>query len=1269
MALSRELLKRLNSDDYPLAKRLKLAETAFHTMDLPLLRKEDLLLEWLCKTYSTNQHTWKTLNNCLKHDYVNIRGDIKQCLIDMLIQTLKDNMENIYEDVLECCNLVFANNSMRQYFMHKPKILGLLIKTLLDALKRFSCNNVTQEEFNQLYETNKLSSVENNVMINTIKSLTQIHKQLITANDELRLIFMQDILYPMCILIDYTCINNTNQLSIAASKCIQQFLLRKSRSMQNKQTEESDQAMFSDLFSILSERAKTSSLQSNLLTYRFIFHTLIHAYKSDAVSIDVLFRNLINSSGRYKWEILDSFLALLNDTVLDFDNIVDGITLTEYLQNFINEILTENDVTCVHYRVLIQLSYINPLLIEKNITDILNKIVMKEQTIEYTNLLIALLYSSAKLRREQKFISQLLISLKQHATKKETYKAVMSPFFPDKFKIKLTKTISNFSSSQTIMTLKSLIYYLNTDCVELLQSNTSCKNILILKATVELLITLFESMQVFEHTRLLSTHEKFINGLSETRDALSLLIDKTLCLSHNETIIIILLNAVKSLSEIQNMFKCYVLKDTVTKNLPFPILDDPWQQLIQRITNFGEDNCKNVMNKLILHRLKLDVSNKPIKLHDLIGGFEHSWSIVLKHDTGTLSLLHDKDISKVTYLLLADIISNEQNFHEQLNILNKECLQENRQFVMSLISHILVQIGQSFSLPITEYVNVKLLMENGHHENKLLDILEVLKEQISQKQWLQTTNTITLKIELYLEIFLHLPTIYFSSNIRMLIFLIVYFISRKYEKNDKVSALCNMIFSDLLEKKEIDVFKYIEPKILVNQLAQNKAFSKACELSLQNVKSYETLKSLVKSAQCKEVMCIILECMEVVKPKLDTEQEAIFRKAEKKLTKAILKVLPENINDTLDIKCLIAVLKVTLKTGKVTDTLKILTELTLKDLFTARENLSNTNNTNNSELQQGVQLSIVVLQHREMFEIQDTIIKNLWFIILKHPYKNLIKLLLASTKLEEFYELSKLLHDQMLNSLSQKDEAAWTNLFNIWSSIIKTNVTRFYDMDVKHNKYNRVRLNAINNLFETVLMLDVPDGYWSELLRLSHDVICAKYLLIPDITVDLITLVSLKSLDKANISLCEAVLTICNTLIKFKTNLLTDRLPNLLLLYRQIVNIIVHASKNVADKFEEHRFRCIALDITKFTGRLIKLKKDMIRISPYVIADLLQLIAEGTIPSYIKMALEESLCQLISICDQHGLAFLSRTLPASLQEIFKMQLNTFKKFYKYVGKI
>lgn len=397
----------------------------------------------------------------------------------MLVQTLKTDMKNMYEEVLECCSLIFVNNSMRQYFITKPKILGLLMRAVLNnVLKRSSCDNIMQKKVNQLFEPYKLSSAENYAVITIVESLMQMYKQLITMRDDLRLIFIQDILYPMCILVDYTHRDNMNRLSIAVYKCIQQLLLGKNRSIQNKQSEESHRSMFSDLFCMLSENVKISSLRSNLLTYQFIFHTIISTYKSDTL-LDMFFRNLINSSGKCKWEILDSFLKLLNDITLDFDNTIDGITLTEYFQNFISEILMNDDVTCVHYRVLIQLSYINPLLIEKNISDIVNKILMKEQTVDRTNLLIAILYTSTKLRREQKFISQLLISLKQYATTKETYKVNTSAFFPSEFKIQLIKTISNFSNSQTTATLKTLIYYLNTDCTELLQSNTSCILLLI----------------------------------------------------------------------------------------------------------------------------------------------------------------------------------------------------------------------------------------------------------------------------------------------------------------------------------------------------------------------------------------------------------------------------------------------------------------------------------------------------------------------------------------------------------------------------------------------------------------------------------------------------------------------------------------------------------------------------------------------------------------------------------------------------------------------
>lgn len=115
-------------------------------------------------------------------------------------------------------------------------------------------------------------------------------------------------------------------------------------------------------------------------------------------------------------------------------------------------------------------------------------------------------------------------------------------------------------------------------------------------------------------------------------------------------------------------------------------------------------------NKLILYRIKVNNPNEPIKLRNLIGGLQNSWSTILRYNTDILPFLSNKEISKVTYLLLADMTSSEKNFHEWINIFDKECFQENKCFIMYLLNHILVQIGQCLSLectkPITEYFNI-----------------------------------------------------------------------------------------------------------------------------------------------------------------------------------------------------------------------------------------------------------------------------------------------------------------------------------------------------------------------------------------------------------------------------------------------------------------------------------------------------------------------------------------------------------------------------------
>lgn len=106
----------------------------------------------------------------------------------------------------------------------------------------------------------------------------------------------------------------------------------------------------------------------------------------------------------------------------------------------------------------------------------------------------------------------------------------------------------------------------------------------------------------------------------------------------------------------------------------------------------------------------MNISNEPIKLNGLIGGLEYAWSSILKYNTNILPLLSDKEISKVTCLLLDNITSNEKNFRESLDLLDNDCLQENSRFIMCLLSHILIQIGHCLSSgctkSITEHINV-----------------------------------------------------------------------------------------------------------------------------------------------------------------------------------------------------------------------------------------------------------------------------------------------------------------------------------------------------------------------------------------------------------------------------------------------------------------------------------------------------------------------------------------------------------------------------------
>jgi hypothetical protein len=98
-----ELLRRLDQEEEPLPKRLRLALAAFESNNLPVQRKEELILKWVCEYGERNQNSedvWSVLKACFDSSHMkklngaNIRLPVK-CSISQVSSYMFTSQETI----------------------------------------------------------------------------------------------------------------------------------------------------------------------------------------------------------------------------------------------------------------------------------------------------------------------------------------------------------------------------------------------------------------------------------------------------------------------------------------------------------------------------------------------------------------------------------------------------------------------------------------------------------------------------------------------------------------------------------------------------------------------------------------------------------------------------------------------------------------------------------------------------------------------------------------------------------------------------------------------------------------------------------------------------------------------------------------------------------------------------------------------------------------------------------------------------------------------
>ncbi|XP_066601337.1 uncharacterized protein [Prorops nasuta] len=1160
----------------------------------------------------------------------------------------KEVEEDVYACIIERCNLALSNSAMQQYFINNPRKLGILINAFLRYILNIYINSFGSTSY--LSRGIDLTLVKSNVQLytpykiipNIMENIIQMHKHSGIMKNELRNNFIKYILYPLCDIIDHKCTDSTNRVGAVAHRCLQQLIFNRAKTHQHISDNENDTDTLNPLFSMIIEKAKEVSDQSIISTAVVIFRAAAGSYKTDNMKLDLILRQLLDSASNLKKDILNSLFIYLNDVNLPFDNKIDNVTLSSYFQSIIHEIVKTDHLKSIDYEILSGIAVLNPLIIEMETQNILQKIIWQKHSEQLTNLLIALLEAYVPLRREQKFVSQILMALKTSEKANNKFKKILIEFFPIKFLKEFKKIASKITPGQGVATLETLIFHLHIES----------SNSLVIKATVELLVSFLEAIPVLEYSGTINKH-KFINSLKKLKQILITHIDLTF---HEDTAKHIL-RVVLSWCEVTSVLNHYVSKKDEEK-LTFSITINQWQFLYSKVKEHGDMECIIIMNKLILHNLKVKANQDlNIKLKDLIGNFQYSWKDILKYSPETTLLLKKKEISKLTYFLVEQIVSKECNLDDWLNISKIEVLQENKRFVLNIISHILSGISclmpSTTTSSIINLVNLNKLSENAEN-GQILSTLKDIKDKVGHAIWEQVDENKTIQVKLYLEMLLSLPLMYLNYNTRILIFVVIYAINKECKNDLEIVHLCDEILLDLSEKFGLDLFQYIEPSLLINDMEDSKGISKAVKQSLRSVKSYEVLKNcIICCKKRKKLLRVFFQYIVQIRSKLNADQKLIFRKAEKKCFDLICQTLTTNITGPNELQILTQLLKVALADGEINADLTKTAQVVLQNVFS----IENDAEIENQELiNNGLQLAVVILRNRAKFSLNELTIKLIWNRMLKNAHESLILILLEFIEVKEFQELLKQLEQQLVKDLSNYNNDSLGNTLIIWNTVMKA------DMSVQRNK---LRVGSIDDLYQIIQSSAISKNHWRYIIQLFVNIINFKHLHLTEKIIDMVILITIRSINESQILICEDTLAISASLIKIRTSFITDKLPAFLLIYRCVMDVIISESRKANDQRSQDQCRCLALNIEKFTNSLIKLKRDMSRVSPYIVADFLKLFSEGITPIFVKVPLENCLAQLLSICDQHAIALLSRALPISLQEIFKTHLEMFKRFHKF----
>ncbi|XP_018577936.1 uncharacterized protein LOC108916212 [Anoplophora glabripennis] len=1347
--ISKELQTFLEDTGESFDKKIIIADNAYKCPELAVGYKEVFLLKWIIKHSNEDyKECWKCINNWLRstqfnklnkndinrEDFINIIELIQEklLLMDMVEMSTK-------RLILDSILLLIDNVTFRHYFKYNVDIYCKFISSLLHNI---DCIEYLKGFLNlDLFDKHILAheKFHKNFLINVLPSFIECLKK-------------------------FECVEVFDYISKYVQKCLfyrnhKTFKIFIDHFFEDLKLEKKIIPKY--LIKYMLNTYKTN--QDAMLIYKIIFHAFCAAYYQDFELIYKFLILLVHITGFNlkdklilakttkldlpkselslikSQEIILVLLEVLSENKNDLNIKINDVTFTEFIRNILKQLLYFNTPSTTSYKIFLKSIAIDPLSIEPITDDIIiyTMISDKHKHSEYYeifNINIFDIYS--KLRRIEHFISKMVHTLNnyfngQRKILEEVYKfngeidseeVIMEGeniktdhIFTEKILQQFSRCICNLASWQIINVFKTLLHQLH-QILNDIDKNDHMENFMEIMSV--LISTFLCSIRITEHSVGTTVIEKLLKELEELRNILQQFGMILLNREHNQKLMRSFLNISYNWAEVYMSLEYYSINNEVELNksidnnfaacnityLHSYLTVKQWCLISERITNFGEIACKQLLEKLYIQKLRaMLLSEKSVNedivqnvIKSITGNIDIMWKNILEDKFVINNLLSKMEPSYALFIAEKVVCDTDT-----LGAIRNKPHITSSSFLITAVNYVIITkinklltrrkdkvTSDSFKKAVSIRIS-SVFTEDNFLTQEPKEIIESVKSLYSLNQNYEVEwNINEEKVLQFFEILEKFPVIFCSETVQKLC--LVYFcalhmdLSSEFKRGNykKLQIACEKLIIGILQHGKFKIENLFTIEDLCNDIVQNYGqweciFYIITENVFKDEYSVSIYEPIISNFTEKLLTPVYMRCCiimvnianKIKKLKISKNIKNVVEKYKSIICDKILDIVLQNKPMAILIDGYCLSLKHFLfnneeeKLSKLLTSLNSYVDLALKDTEYPESNFT---------------LLIIVLENKVKMQptIGDEFFLKMWNVYKEKDWiysrtdklPQMAKLIFGQASNEEFMIITTDLLNLTEDSVAKKDYEVFAKNITIWESILSC--------DLNPTKIKNFQSILEKLLQKSIILLQNSlfyENLYKCIFNLQKTIIQTVHLPLTWPMADMLIL-SITLLygnrwgDKSIFSLS---ITQLEFLLKYRKPLIMDRLPCFSQIYRILLKNLCERS-NANLNLEGSAIKEVSDDshqLEKLTKSLVLNHKDMARIAVYLIADILQHYEQINLHPNVKMHLNNCVYSLLSICDQHAIAFLMRALSSASTELFKDMYESYKRFYRFTGKV